>query len=118
MTDNQSKNVEVEMNFHGSVTGVAGKVQGNQHIYVSEQKQTLAEAAAEIQKLLKQLEETNPTATEAEKVAFVSAAVPPTLKKRALSALQATGKSAIEEFLDNSYVNVALAAIEGWREAG
>ena len=35
-------------------------------------QQTLAEAAAEIQKLLKQLEETNPNATEAEKVGAVN----------------------------------------------
>ncbi len=38
----------------------------------SERKQTLAEAAAEIQQLLMQLEKSNPTATEAEKVAYVN----------------------------------------------
>jgi hypothetical protein len=57
---------EVEQNFNAPVYGVAGKVE-NQIIYASSQKQDLAEAAAEIQRLLKQLEETNPTATEKKK---------------------------------------------------
>ena len=47
--------------FHGSIIGnVAGIVQGdqisNQYNYASENKQTIAEVAAEIQQLLKQLQ--------------------------------------------------------------
>ena len=45
----------------------------------SEKKQTLAEAAAEIQQLLIQLEKSNPTATDAEKVAYVNDETPPAL---------------------------------------
>jgi uncharacterized protein YjbI with pentapeptide repeats len=89
---------------------------GIQNNYSSPEKQDLAEAAAEIQRLLKMLEETNPSATEAEQKAFVSAAIPPTLKQRAVGALQSGGQAALEEFLQNPYVNVALAIIEGWRE--
>jgi segregation and condensation protein B len=48
---------EVQQNFNAPVYGVAGKVAGDQIIYASPQKQDLAEAAAEIQRLLKQLEE-------------------------------------------------------------
>jgi hypothetical protein len=92
-------------------------VQGDQNIYTSPEKQSLAEAAAEIQKLLKQLEQTNPTATDVEKQAFVSKFIPLTLRQLAVSALQSGGKAAIEEFLDNPYVNVAIAIIEGWRSA-
>jgi uncharacterized protein YjbI with pentapeptide repeats len=47
---------KVNMSFHAPVTGVAGNVEGNQNIYAPEQKQTLAEAAAEIQQLLTQLQ--------------------------------------------------------------
>jgi TATA-binding protein-associated factor Taf7 len=90
-------------------------VQGN--YYASEQKQTLAETAEEIQRLLKQLEETNPTATIEQQQAFVDAAVSPTLKARFLSALQAGWKEAVKEFLDNPYVNVGVAILEGWQEA-
>src|ERR671933_2635773 len=81
------------------------------HKALSWQKQTLAEAAAEIQELLKQLEETNPTATEAEQKAFVTAAIPSTRRERFLSALQAGWKEAIKEFLDNSYLNVGIATL-------
>lgn len=89
-----------------------------QHNYNQDQKQSLAEAVLEIQHLLKQLEANNPTATEAEKKAFVTTEITPTLRQRAVNAsLQAGGKAAIEEFLDNHYVNVALAIIEGWKES-
>lgn len=108
---------KVQQNFSGSVYGVAGNVEGNQNIYTPEQKQTLAEAAEEIQRLLKQLEQTNPTATLEQQQAFVDAAVSPTLKARFLSALQAGWKEAVKEFLDNPYVNVGVAILEGWQEA-
>lgn len=102
--------------------GLAETVQGDQiggtqHNYVAPEKQDLAEAALEIQRLLKQLEETNPTATAAEQQAFVTAAIPSTLRHRAVSALQSGGKAAVEEILDNPYVNVAIAVIEGWQSA-
>jgi hypothetical protein len=90
-------------------------VQGNK--YAAGDKQSLADAAAEIQKLLKQLEQTNPTATEVQKEAFVSAAIPPTKKERLINALTEGGKGAIEEFLDNPYINVAMKIIEGWKNA-
>jgi uncharacterized protein YjbI with pentapeptide repeats len=102
-------------NFANSVEDNA-RQQTNQHNYESPEKRSLAEAATEIQRLLKVLEETNPTATEADKKNFVSLAVSPTLKQRAFSALQSAGKTALEEFLDNPYVNVGVAIVEGWRE--
>lgn len=81
---------------------------------VPQEKKTLAEAAAEIQKLLKQLEKTNRTATDAEKIAHVNDEITPNFKRRAVGALQAGGEAAIEEFLDNSYVNVGKAIVKGW----
>ncbi|PSB32823.1 hypothetical protein C7B69_07020 [filamentous cyanobacterium Phorm 46] len=83
-------------------------------MHVAEQKQTLAEAATEIQQLLKQLEVTNPTATEAEKIAHVNDETTPNFKRRAVGALQAGGEAAIEEFLDHPYVNVGKAIVKGW----
>lgn len=87
-----------------------------QHNYAPEQKQTLAEAAAEIQRLLKQLEETNPNATDTEKAAFVNLAIPANTRQRFVSALQAGGKEALKEFLDNPYVNIGTAIVEGWQD--
>lgn len=109
---------------HANVGNFANKVQDNarqqtnQHIYASPEKQSLAEAMAEIQTLLKQLDQTNPTATKADKKTFVTAAIPVTRRQRAVGALQAGGKTAIAEFLENPYVNVAIAIVEGWRDAG
>ena len=95
---------------------VAGTVQGNQigTQYNSPQKQTLAEAAAEIQKLLKQLEQTNPTATPEQQQAYVDAAISPTLKERCVSALKAGSETAIDEFFNNPYVKVGKAIVMAW----
>ncbi len=130
-----------EYNFHGSVGSVANQgnigssgnpnaignaaadVKGGQksiqhnYNYTPEQRQTLAEAAAEIQQLLKQLEQTNPTATEVEQKAFLTAAIPPTKRQRFVNALQEGGKELFKELMKNMYVNVAIAAIEGWQSA-
>lgn len=102
----------------GSLTGDnSATVSGIQNIYHSEQQKTLAEVAFEIQQLLEQLQQTNPTATDAEKVAYVNDKTAPSFKSRVISALQVGGETAIEEFLDNSYVNVGKALIKGWLEA-
>ena len=100
-------------NFANQISENA-RQQANQHIHLSEQKKTLAEAAAEIQQLLKQLEETNPAATKAEKVAYVNDETTRSFKRRVVGALQAGSEAAIEEFLDNPYVNVGKAIVKGW----
>ena len=96
-------------------SGSKQKFNQTQHNYPSAEKQTLAEAATEIQNLLKQLEATNPNATDTEKQAYVNLAIPPTTKERFVGAIKAGGKEAITEFLDNPYVNVAVAITEGWQ---
>lgn len=68
--------------------------QANQNIYALEQKQTLAEAATEIQELLKQLEKTNPTASESEKIAYVNDETTPGFKCCVAGALQAASGTA------------------------
>ncbi|NEP25534.1 HEAT repeat domain-containing protein [Moorena sp. SIO3I6] len=85
------------------------------HNYAPEKNQTLSEAAAEIQQLLKQLEQSNPNATDLEKTAFVNIAIPASTKQRLLSALESGGKEALKELLDNPYVNVGMAIVEGWQ---
>ena len=107
------RNAKFSGGFAETVKG--DQVGGNQYNYATLEKQSLADSALEIQRLLKQLEETNPTATEAEQKAFVTAAIPPTLRQRAIGALQSGGRAAVEELLDNPYVNVAIAVIEGWQ---
>ncbi|MCZ8068493.1 MAG: hypothetical protein ACK5QJ_05285 [Microcystis sp.] len=101
--------------------GAVGKYarSDNNTFLQSEQKRTLADAAAEIQQLLKQLEQTNPTATEPEQVAFINDETTPSFKRRVVGALQASGETAIDEFiLENKYLKVAKAAIKGWLQPG
>lgn len=95
-------------------TSANARHQANQDIYSSEQKQTLAEAAKEIQQLLEQLAKMNPNPTEAEKIEYVNDETSPSFKRRAVRALQAGGEAALEEFLDNPYVNVGKAIVKGW----
>lgn len=84
---------------------------------LSWQKQTLAEAAIEIQKLLEKFKETHPTATEAEQKAFVTAAIPRKRRERFLSALQAGWKEEMIEFLGHSYLKVGITILEEWKIA-
>ena len=86
----------------------------NNTFFQSEQKPTLAEAAEEIQQLIKTLEKSNPTATEEEKIAYVNDETTPSFKRRVVSALQAGSEATIEEFLDNPYFNVGKAIVKGW----
>ncbi|MBD2177070.1 hypothetical protein H6F42_09120 [Pseudanabaena sp. FACHB-1998] len=101
-------------NFANTVKDNA-RQQANQHIHLSEEKRTLAEAANEIQQLIQLLEKTNPTATEAETIAYINDETKPSFKRRASSALQSIGETAIDEFiLENKYLKVVKAAIKGW----
>jgi len=124
MTDNNNfRNVGGSV-YGGMVSGDVYSQQGsignkarsdnNNFVQQSQQKQTLSDAAEEIQQLLKQLEQNNPTATEAEKIEYVNDETSPSFKRRAVRALQAGGEAAIEEFLDNPYVNVGKAIVKGW----
>ena len=106
-----------------------GKVSGgdvkqdspNINFHEAEQTQNLAEAAAEIQQLLNQLSQSNPTTTSKEKMIVVSEVVDqiennPTLKAKVINALKAGGVEAFKEALDHPLVNILVATIEGWTE--
>ncbi|NDJ23598.1 hypothetical protein GS682_18535 [Nostoc sp. B(2019)] len=73
--------------------------------------------AVEIQQLLQLLEQQNPTATEADKKAFINIYISPEKKRKLINALKEGGRALIEEFLDNPYVNVVIRIIEGWNNA-
>jgi uncharacterized protein YjbI with pentapeptide repeats len=103
-------------------TVTANQIGGNITNYTPEQRQNLAQAAAEIQQLLNQLGQTYPTNTPLEKQIVVTEALKqiesnPTLKARVIGALKVGGTEALKEFLDHPVVNVLLAALEGWQNA-
>jgi predicted ATP-dependent protease len=114
------KSAQVAGGLVDAETVHANQIGGNIHNYA--QQQNLVEAAAEIQHLLQQLEQTYPTNTPLEKQMVVAEALKqiesnPTLKARVIGALKAGGTEALRELVDHPLVNILLAALEGWQEA-
>ncbi|MEL7474654.1 MAG: hypothetical protein AAGJ55_00275, partial [Cyanobacteria bacterium J06555_12] len=100
-------------NFYGPVYGAAGNVEGDLNINAN--SKSLAEVAAEIQALLKQLETTNPSATEIQQKNYVDAVGGHSLTQKAKSALKAGWEESIDQFVENRYVKVIIAILKGWQ---
>lgn len=100
--------------------GVVGKnanATNNNFFQSQPEKQTLAEAAKEIEQLLKQLEKNYPNATEEEKIAYINDETSPGFKRRTAGALKALGESVLDEYvLDSNLLKVFKATIKGWVE--
>ena len=102
--------------------GVQGTNEGNstqqfvQNIYTSEQKQNLDTFAKDVQRILEKIEKNKPNATKEEKQNIVSYEIPPDQRSRIVRAFKAGGKKALEEFLANPYLNVAIAIVEEWQK--
>jgi transcriptional regulator with XRE-family HTH domain len=108
--------------FVDAETVHAHQIGGGINNYTPEKKKNLAEAAAEIQQLLEQLSQTNPTATELEKLTIVAKAADeiknnPILKARVINALNAEGTEVLKEAIDHPLINILVAMIQGWTEA-
>ncbi|OKH52856.1 hypothetical protein NIES2101_13490 [Calothrix sp. HK-06] len=90
----------------------------NQQNYTPEQKQNLAEAAAEIQQLLYQLAQTNPTSTEGFTEAIHQEIKRnPTLKARLQGALKAGGLEALKAIFNHPLFSIPAETVKGWLEA-
>lgn len=94
-------------------------VQGN--YYAAGQPQSLTQASAEIQELLKQLEQTYPTTTTSQQMVVAAEAIKqiesnPSLKKRAKNAVKEGGLAAFEKAIDNPAGAFIVGAIKGWQE--
>ncbi len=75
------------------------------------QEKNLAEAVAEIQQLLENLEKSNPIETIADQMTVATQAIEivennSTLKQRVIDALKSEGTEAFKEALDNAVANV------------
>lgn len=119
------------IHFHGSVgTGInegtiennAAVVEGDQvgtkHNYASQQ--SLVDAAAEIQKLLEQLEQTYSTDTTAGLEKMATEAINridgnSALTQRILSALKAGGTAALDSLLDHPAASFTISALADWQ---
>jgi len=120
--DTNTTNLNVE-NIAGAIntgSGTANASDFSQTITTPASQQTLAEAAADIQVLLKQLEQTAPSESMSEKMALASTAIAqiesdPTLKQRVIAALSAGGIKAFEAAIDHPVAAFVVGAIEGWK---
>ncbi|MDZ4785628.1 MAG: hypothetical protein SGJ02_06075 [bacterium] len=124
LNDFQTVNISAGANFHNNQAGIIiggniGVVGGDVYFNNNWGNVEILELTADkIQGLLQKLEVTNPTATEAEKIAYVSNETTPNFKRRIVKALQADGEApGIEEFLDDSYVSIGIAVVKSWIES-
>src|SRR5919202_729615 len=84
-------------------------------------RRAVSDAAAKIQKLLQQLEQTYPTNTPLEKQVVVTEVIKhiesnPNLKVRIVEALKGVSIEALKELIDHPLVNVLLAALEEYQK--
>ena len=91
-----------------------------ENINEAEQK-TLAQAAAEIQKLLEQLAKTYDMSTYSGKMQVGTEAIKtiennPGLKARIISALKVGGVKAFEQFLNHPAASFIIGALEDWQK--
>ncbi len=99
----------------------AEQIGGTINNYSPEQRQTLSEAAEEIQELLDQLSKTYPTKTAVEKSAFATKAIEeiekkPDVKGKVLKALKAGGVAALMELTNNPVVKILTPMLESLLE--
>lgn len=107
-------------NIHGNNFDGQGNIVHNTTYYYSQQKQDLAQAAAEIQQLLNQLEQSYPSTTTSEQMVVAAEAIKriennPSLKKRAINAAKEGGLAALEKAIDNPAGAFVVGAIKGWQ---
>jgi hypothetical protein len=94
-------------------------VQGN--YYASSEKQSLTEVAAEIQKVLEQLDKSYPTDTTLGKMQIAAETIKsiennPSLKERILSVLKASSVEAFGQLLNHPAASFVIAALEDWQK--
>lgn len=107
-------------NFANQVSGSA-RQRANQYNYTLDQRQTVAEAATEIQQLLEQLSKNYSTETVSGRMQLATEAITriesdSTLMQRVLSALHAGGVSALEQLLNHPAASFVIAALEDWQK--
>ncbi len=121
-----SNSPEFNNNFQGAVGNFANQVndnarqQTNQYNYDSDTK-IVADTAKELQSLLEQLSQTNPTDNTPAKLAVANLAIEhinsnPALNKRVMSALKAGSTSALAQFLNHPLSSFFISALEDWQK--
>lgn len=122
--DNQSKGDRYLQNGNFGIGHMSdGTIEGGAKVagVINEaEQQNLAEAAAQIQQLLEQLEKSYPTNTTTGKMVIATEAIKqieanPTLMTRVLSAINAGGVSAVESLLNHPAASFVVGALQDWQ---
>jgi DNA-binding Lrp family transcriptional regulator len=122
---NQSGNISIMQSGNFGIGHMSGgEIQSGAKVagVINEaQQQDLAQAAAEIQKLLEQLEKSYPANTTTGKMQIATEAISqidrnPALTARILSALKAGSVSAFEQFLNHPAASFVISALQDWQE--
>ncbi|MGQ4648369.1 hypothetical protein [Lyngbya aestuarii] len=120
-TKNDLRGASFAGGFIDADTVYAEQIGGNINNYPLEQKQNLADAAAEIQQILQQLEQTYPNASEIEKQSALAVTLQqeikqnPTFKARLKNALKEGGIEALKVLF--APIGIPIEMVRGWIEA-
>jgi CHAT domain len=122
-TNNKDKNMTGGRNINTGGGNYNERIEGNYvqgNYYAGGQPQSLADAAAEIQKLLDQLSQSHSPQTTMGKMTIATEAInkidsDPGLTTRVLSAIKAGGVSALEQLLNHPAASFVIAALEDWK---
>ncbi|BDA68392.1 hypothetical protein CAL7716_025580 [Calothrix sp. PCC 7716] len=120
----QKSNMTGNRNIHIGSGNYNERIEGNYiqgNYYDGTKQQNLADAAAEIQKLLEQLDKTYPTDTTLGKMQVAAETIKaiennPTLAQRVTSALKAGGVQALAQLLNHPAASFAIGALEDWQK--
>lgn len=134
MTENRTVNMG-EGNYNEKIEGdyyeqkgnfgighMSGEIKGDAKVAVvinEAEKQDLAEAVAQIQALIQQLEQSHPTNTTTEQMAVATQAIAqiesnPTWKQKAIAAFKQGSLNVMETHPIGKFI---VGAIKGWQEA-
>jgi hypothetical protein len=116
---NHDKSIRVEGYLKNVVVGHRNELTNS--FNYAPQERSLAQAAAEIQQLLEQLDKSYPTNTTTEKMAVATEAIKQierdqALSSQVLSALKAGGVSAFAQLLNHPAASFLIAALEDWQK--
>ncbi|MGI2906210.1 CHAT domain-containing protein [Tolypothrix sp. VBCCA 56010] len=116
MADQRTINIK-SGNYNERIEG--NYVQGN--YYANSEKQSLTEVAADIQKLLEQLDKFYPTDTTLGKMQIAAETIKSiennfSLKERILSVLKASSVEAFGQLLNHPAASFVIAALEDWQK--
>ena len=123
--ENQMNKINHGLSIEGSEFKNNGQIAGgsnnkNQYeTYTETQSKSLAEIAAEIQKLLKPFEESNPTNTTGDQMVVATKVIEIIesnfiLKQQIVSVLQSVGTESFKNALDHPIAHILVAAFDGW----